>query len=133
MRLSLSKEDFEGSQLEPLPSGDYTATIQRITHKKKAGADADNPGYLEVPFRIDDTPDGTPRVITRRYSLLPQARWAIGVLARAAGIKGEGDEVDFDTEDLEGAEVTVRVGVRVGEGEYEGRKFNEIERVLPTR
>jgi len=122
MKLTVSKSDFTG--LEPLVAGKYAATIEKVEFGKKAGADADDPGYYFVYFDVVDTPDGIPRSIREVFSNKPAAAFRWAALLKALGMAPEDDSaLEFDPEELVGGQVIAAVTQR----EFEGRIFNSVK------
>jgi len=130
MSIKVSASDFE--ELKPLEPGIYgPATVGKpVFHEAKSEGKY---GYYEVPFSFEDK-EGKPRTLTRNFSLSPKARPFIAQLLKGLGMAPkDGEDMEFEFEDLEGEVCKIAVSVRTYTNDAgEERLSNEVSKVLPA-
>jgi hypothetical protein len=131
MGIKVNFTDVQSSDFEPIPSGTYAA---RVTDGeiRESGPNSKNPGaqYINWEFTISEG-EHESRKQWLNTSLLPQALFGLkGLLAATGKFSQEqiDGELDFDIDDVVGAEVKIVVGQRT----YEGELRNEVKRVKPV-
>lgn len=116
----------EAQVFEPIPEGLYDATISDVSEPQRGPKSA----YVRVEFTISDGPHEG-RKIWRNYPIEGRgAGFFIDLANKAVGAElSPGDMVDFDTDDLVGAEVRILVSqTEFPEGSGEFR--NEVARLV---
>jgi hypothetical protein len=120
--------DVESGGFDPIPAGSYQAKVTD-GEIRESGPNAKNPGaeYINWEFTIQGGEfDG--RKQWQNTSLLPQALFSVKGLLEATGrftadqLNGD---LDFEIEDVLGADVTIVVRQR----EWDNETRNEVKRV----
>lgn len=125
----MPKYEFEGAGgeggFEPLPKGDYTIRIDSVEPGVSKGSGGEQ--FIVKGQVVEGPEDG--KQVTIFYSRSPKSLWKWRALLDATGVDYEATDtgkqtedgkpievLSFDTDDLEGAEVTYTVGHRTHEG-----------------
>jgi len=116
--------NLAGVAQEAMPEGYYPA----IVSEAKIGTSRAGKPKLEVHFDIMQVGfEG--RKAFANYSLQPQALWNLRRFLKALELDFDLDgELELDTDDLLGAEVTLLMEQQ----EWEGEMRNSVQRVLPA-
>ena len=129
----LTEDDTKGGEYESviLPDGDYDAVITRMERAQFNGSQnmAASP-MAKLYMDIDGGELGVSRPIVN-VILNQKLAWKIDTLAVACGFwkRGEGKGRRMPWEDLKGARLRVRVSTR----EYQGKKYQDVERFLAPK
>ncbi len=112
----------QAKALEPLPPGLYPVVIQQ------ARLDESSTGkpMLVLDFEVTDG-DHVGRHVFTNVVLTKEADWRIKQLLDAAGVYYDAD--GFDSDELLGRSLVVRVGIEV----YEGQARNRVSAFHPTK
>jgi hypothetical protein len=127
MRLSLNVDqevfDSAGANFEPVPAGNYKATVYEVTTGKVKSGENEGKDRLNVQFRIADgelAPDGSKQGNRRVFAGInafygkskkdgsPVAPFDLVGLVKALGGNAE-DLADLDTDDWLGQELEIKV------------------------
>lgn len=110
-----------------MPAGTYAAKVTD-GELREAGPNAKHPGseYINWEFTIQDG-EYQGRKVWQNTSLIPEALVGLKGLLSATGKFDVDAELDFEIEDVIGADVAVVVRQR----EYQGEMQNEVRRVKP--
>jgi len=125
MKVSVPKEE-QKTGFELAQAGTYTARIDKLEQKKGPKGQ-----YVEltmklqgVEFNADGQPiKGSVGNVYDNCTLIEGKRWRMGQVAIAAGLDAE----DFDTDELQGAEVQVVIDIEKDSG-YSAR--NVVKKYL---
>lgn len=114
----------------PVPAGVYHATIdakyaQEVKHGKAKGTP-----YISLGFTISEPEDFAGRVVFGNYMLAGPGSGNTRALLRTLGMydDAEGNVLQFDTNNLHGYDVTIKVKLRAMN---DGTEVNDIALVLP--
>lgn len=116
----------------PVPAGVYRATIDaKYAQEIKIGKAKGTP-YISLGFVINEPEDYAGRTVFGNYMLAGPGSGSTRSLLRALGLyeDSEGNVLQFDTNNLHGFDVTIRVRLRALD---DGTEVNDIVLVLPDR
>jgi hypothetical protein len=118
--------DVRDGGFEPLPEGEYEATVFEV--EQKVGQSSGKP-YLNWQFKLQD-PNYDNRRAFFMTSLSPNALWKLKDTLKALGVDEEdlAGNFELDPQELVGTECTIKIGHE----EYNGEVRDRVLDVLPA-
>lgn len=124
----MPKIDFSDVKpLEPIPDGDYEATLTAVELiEKKASTKAP---YLKLEFTVQEEGEFQGRKLFRNASLSPDSLWAYKQSMIALGSDPEIFEGELDPLEVAQDNIGNSCSLSVSQTEYEGRPQNKVNRI----
>ena len=109
----------------PLPEGEYVLDIEECGFgKSRNGVD-----YLEVKCKESESG----RFVWEKFYFAPKAAWKLKGLLSALSVEvKDGEEVVFDSDFCDRYLVGKSMGAQVSINEWEGKKYNRIDKTFET-
>ena len=138
--MSAQTEGAMETEYAPCPVGDYMAQITAISVRP---TEKNGQAYypMDISWKVDspDNEEANGRLVRQTIFLdvSPNGGLAIGknknvALGRLRDAVGQNGPQAWSPNNLVGAAAMIRIKHRIGEGDYEGRTFDEVDKVAKS-